>query len=85
LKNDKKSEFDCIVYHEFLHLSVVSSRQAKTFITFQRKFQREMLNVHNSYRSRYCTRSFRLDDNLSRSAQNYTQQLANMIQWFIVI
>ncbi|UJR21893.1 hypothetical protein I4U23_024965 [Adineta vaga] len=54
------------------------SRQTRNFTTAQRKFQREVLNAHNIYRSRHCASSLRIDDRLSRSAQNYAQRLANM-------
>jgi uncharacterized protein YkwD len=67
-----------IIFGKLLNFNELSSRQAKNFTAVQRKFQREMLNAHNSYRSRHCARSLRLDDKLSRSAQNYAQRLANM-------
>jgi uncharacterized protein YkwD len=35
-----------------------------------------MLQAHNDYRSRHCVTSLQLDDNLSRSAQEYAEQLA---------
>jgi uncharacterized protein YkwD len=80
--DEKKLDFDLknltIVYRDFFDLNEILSRQAKNFTTAQRKFQRDMLNAHNTYRSRHCVRSLRLDDNLSRSAQNYAQRLANM-------
>lgn len=69
-KGDQKEDLDD--YGEIL------SRQMKNFTSAQRKFQRAMLNVHNNYRSRHCARPFQLDDNLSRSAQNYAQRLAKI-------
>lgn len=42
----------------------------------QRQFQREALRAHNKYRSRHCAPPLRLDDELSRSAQAFAEQLA---------
>ena len=78
LGDDFDSKNLSIISDKLLNFNELSSRQAKNFTAVQRKFQREMLNAHNSYRSRHCARSLRLDDNLSRSAQNYAQRLANM-------
>jgi hypothetical protein len=75
-KGDQKVDLDG--YGELFNFNEILSRQMKNFTTTQRKFQREMLNAHNNYRSRHCARPFRLDDNLSRSAQNYAQRLANI-------
>ena len=57
-------------------LDEISSRQTKDFTNAQRTFQNEMLTAHNNYRSRHCARALHLDENLSRSAQNYAQKLA---------
>jgi uncharacterized protein YkwD len=54
------------------------SRQARNFTVAQRDFQRQVLSAHNTYRSRHCARPLRLDDRLSRSAQNYAQRLATI-------
>ena len=35
-----------------------------------------MLRAHNLYRSRHCAPPLTLDDNLSRSAQKYAEQLS---------
>ncbi len=65
-------------FREFLDFTKLLSRQATNFTTAQRNFQRQVLHAHNTYRLRHCVRSLRLDDRLSRSAQNYAQRLANM-------
>ena len=49
----------------------------------QRQFQQEMLQSHNTYRSRHCVPPLRLDDNLSHLAQIYAERMArtnSMIQ-----
>lgn len=42
----------------------------------QRQFQQEMLQSHNTYRSRHCVPPLRLDDNLSQLAQVYAERMA---------
>ena len=55
-----------------LCLDTISSQQLLA------KYQREMLDAHNVYRKRHCAPALRLDDRLSRSAQNYAEKLARM-------
>lgn len=47
------------------------------FSNSQRRFQQEILRAHNIYRARHCASPLKLDDELSRSAQIYAEQLAN--------
>jgi uncharacterized protein YkwD len=48
------------------------------FTSFQREFQQEVLEAHNTYRARHCVSPLQLNDDLSRSAQNYAQYLASI-------
>ena len=61
-----------------VHPSGLRGRPTPTFTAQQRKFQREMLQAHNAHRKRHCASPLRLDDRLSRSAQNYAQRLATI-------
>ena len=54
-------------------------KQSGSFTSDQRRVQQEMLDEHNYYRKRHCVGALRLDDSLSRSAQNYAEKLANYI------
>ncbi len=66
---------------EFFDLNkLLQRRQASGFTTVQTQFQKQMLDAHNRYRTRHCASSLRLDDSISRSAQNYAQHLANINQ-----
>lgn len=55
----------------------ISDQDESIFTRSQRWFQQEMLLAHNRYRARHCASLLQLDDDLSRSAQFYAQQLAN--------
>jgi uncharacterized protein YkwD len=55
----------------------VSDPYGSMFTSSQRRFQKEVLRAHNKYRARHCAQPLRLDDNLSRSAQNYAERLAS--------
>jgi len=59
---------------------LLQRRETSGFTTAQRKFQKQMLDAHNRYRTRHCASSLRLDDSISQSAQNYAQHLANINQ-----
>jgi uncharacterized protein YkwD len=59
---------------------LLQRRETSGFTTAQRKFQKQMLNAHNRYRTRHCVSSLQLDDSISQSAQNYAQYLANINQ-----
>lgn len=51
-------------------------RASSGFTNAQRKMQEQMLKEHNAYRALHCTPPLELDDELSRSAQEYAQKLA---------
>jgi uncharacterized protein YkwD len=51
--------------------------ETSSFTRSQRRLQHEMLQAHNTYRARHCAPPLRLDDQLSRSAQFYAEQLAH--------
>lgn len=55
-------------------------RQSSGFTASQRQYQQYALDAHNGYRKRHCASPLQLDDNLSRSAQNYAQYLARINQ-----
>jgi uncharacterized protein YkwD len=52
-------------------------RKSSDFTTAQRKFQEQMLEAHNEYRSDHCAPPLTLDDDLNHSAQKYAEQLAS--------
>ena len=52
-------------------------RKSSDFTTAQKKFQEQMLEAHNKYRSSHCAPPLALDDDLSHSAQKYAEELAS--------
>ena len=70
-----------LVRREFFDLNeLLQRRQTSGFTAVQNQFQKQMLDAHNQYRTRHCVSSLRLDDSISRSAQNYAQHLADINQ-----
>lgn len=55
-------------------------RQASGFTANQRLYQQYALEAHNKHRARHCASPLKLDDTLSRSAQNYAEYLARIDQ-----
>lgn len=51
-------------------------RTSSSFTTAQREFQKQVLDAHNTYRSRHCALPLTLDDDISHSAQKYAEHLA---------
>ncbi|CAF1318719.1 unnamed protein product [Rotaria sordida] len=51
------------------------------FTSDQRQFQNETLSAHHFYRARHCAQPLQLNDTLSRSAQDFAQQLADTNQF----
>lgn len=49
---------------------------ANAFTSNQVKFQQETLQRHNELRARNCVPALKLDDALSRKAQEYAEKLA---------
>ncbi len=64
---------------ELFDLNHLMKQFSGSFTNDQRRVQQEMLEWHNYYRKRHCVGALRLDDSLSRSAQNYAEKLANVI------
>ena len=56
--------------------SEIEERSVKSFTTEQRQVQKQLLADHNTYRAAHCAPALKLDDNLSRSAQEYAEELA---------
>lgn len=68
-----------LVRRHFFHLNeLFQRRQSSGFTTVQRQYQQYALEAHNRYRARHCVSPLQLDDNISRSAQNYAQYLASI-------
>ncbi|CAF1298782.1 unnamed protein product [Adineta steineri] len=78
LKGMLNIDLDSSNFHEFFYPNKYLERRMQSFTPAQKKFQREMLDAHNTNRSHHCTKSLQLDDRLSRSAQDYAQRLANL-------
>jgi uncharacterized protein YkwD len=71
-----KLEYDNLNLYELLQL-----RRSLSFTAEQRQFQKQMLDAHNTYRTRHCVPSLELDDQISHSAQQYAENLASANQF----
>ncbi|CAF1078102.1 unnamed protein product [Adineta ricciae] len=56
--------------------SEIEERAVTSFTTEQRQVQHQLLADHNAYRAAHCAPALKLDDKLSRSAQEYAEELA---------
>jgi len=65
-------------YRELFDLNHLLNRFSGSFSNSQRTFHQQMLDAHNKYRKRHCVGPLQLDDNLSRSAQNYAERLVSI-------
>jgi uncharacterized protein YkwD len=73
--NDEKDDENQLSNQDETQLS--NQDETSSFTRSQRRLQHEMLQAHNTYRARHCASPLRLDDQLSRSAQLYAEQLAH--------
>lgn len=83
--DDDDSNFESVgkplIRREFFDLNkLLQRRQSSSFTTVQRQYQQYALDAHNRHRARHCVPAMKLDDTISRSAQNYAQYLANINQ-----
>ena len=70
-----------LVRRHFFHSNgLFQRRQASGFTTAQRQYQQSALQAHNRYRARHCAPPLQLDDDISRSAHNYAEYLADIDQ-----
>ena len=70
-----------LVRRHFFDLNqLLQRRQSSSFTTAQIQYQKYTLEAHNRYRARHCVSPLKLDDTISRSAQNYAQYLASINQ-----
>ena len=60
------------------HFNSTSIRIKRDFTNEQYQFQQEVLEAHNNYRARHCAGSLEFDYELSVSAQNYAEHLAQI-------
>ncbi len=75
---DVSSEENTVARRKFSVLNQLIGGNFPNSISAQHRYQQEMLQAHNTYRTRHCAPPLRLDENLNKRAQKHAQYLASI-------